>query len=56
MEFAQSGRRLFSYLNTIIDNLKKYTSNTDNICNDKNKGSEFALNEDDVINLTARFL
>ena len=56
IEFAQSGRGLFSYLNTIVDNLKQYTSNTDNTCNDKNKGSECALNEDDVIILTARFL
>ena len=39
----------------IIDNLKKYTSNTGNICNYKNKGSECALNKNDVINLTARF-
>ena len=55
IEFAQSWRRLFSYLNKIIDNLKKYASNTDDTCNDKNKGSECALNGDNAVNLTARF-
>ena len=51
IELAQSGWRLFSYLNKIINNL----INTDNIFNDQNKGCECAQNGDDVINLIARF-
>ena len=44
---------LLAYLNKVIDNLKEYTSNTENIYNDKNDSSECALNGDDVVDVTA---